>query len=155
MSCPAADPLAAARAAGNTAEPGWVFWNASPQCLDCVVVVQPYPAAEGLARQALCDALAALGPPHSLVFAKAETVQLNGAQVGVVNLEQPPGAALALVVVHVAVADPADHDPGLHPERTVLHEEGFPPEVDGHAVLDAFLRHLLSHAYRAEEAAAS
>ncbi|MFA7430576.1 MAG: biotin/lipoate--protein ligase family protein [Rhodospirillaceae bacterium] len=151
-SCPAVVPLDAARAALPSAEPGWVFWDAGSERLDCVIAVQPNPMAGTLARQALCDALGALGPPYTVAIAVDDAVQLNGAVVGSVSLENPPDAAVDLVVVHVAVADPMDEAPGLHPDRTVLYEEGFPPEVDGKTVLDTFLRHLLSHAYRAEEA---
>lgn len=142
-------PLDAARAAIASAEPGWVFWNADLKAVDCVVVIEPDPEAAGLGRRALCDALGALGPPQATLSTGGEAVVLNGARVATVGVET--SGTVGLLVVRVDVADADDPDPGLHPERTTLREEGYEPEVDGVVILGAFLRHLLSHAYRAEK----
>ncbi len=147
-------PLDAARAALGAAEPGWVFWNAEPKALDCVVVIEPEPEAARIGRQALCDALGALGPPQGVLSTEGEAVLVNGARAATVSLDMP-GADIGLLVVRVDMADPDDPDPGLHPDRTTLREEGYDPEVDGVVILGAFLRHLLYHAYRAEKETAS
>lgn len=147
-------PLDAARAAGDSAEPGWVFWNAGPKALDCVVVIEPAPEAARIGRQALCDALGALGPPQGALGTEGEAILVNGARVATVGLDMPC-AEVGLLVVRVDVADPDDPDPGLHPDRTTLREEGYDPEVDGVVILGAFLRHLVFQVYRAEKETAS
>lgn len=150
-------PLDAARAALSAAEPGSVFWRADAEVLEAAVVVVPEPPAQALALAcgALSDALVALGPPYVDVGVQDSAILVNGSRVAGVSLAPTGDPELALLLLTVALDDPHDPAPGLHPETSTLKEEGFEPDVDGGVLLDSFLRHLLNRIYRAEEAAAS
>ncbi len=159
----AGDPFAVACAeAARGAEAGTLVWAARRDRLDMAVVLGPdRPLDEtrrivAVAMAALADALEALGPPNLTVgFGWPDRLLVNGALVGGLRFAAAPGAAgaaipetaipdWAVVGATVDVAgDPDDPDPGRHPERSALREEGF-GDIEAPALLESVARHLLS-----------
>ncbi|HYH20789.1 MAG TPA: biotin/lipoate--protein ligase family protein [Azospirillum sp.] len=148
----------AARAqAGTGAEPGTLVWSQRPNRLECAVVLAPdRPLVDTrlvviVFQLALADALAALGPPRTVVsFHVPGRVAVNGADVGAVRFAAPPDAAeddtpaWAVVGADVDVLGaPDDDSPGRHPDRTALREEGF-GDLPVPDLLESVARHLLS-----------
>lgn len=151
------DPFdAAVAAAAAGAEPGTLFWTPRRDRLAAAVVLAPdQPLADtrhavGVTLVALADALEALGPPNlAIAFDPNSRILVNGAAVGEVAFAAPPGAVedavpdWAVVGVRVDVlGDPDDLDPGLHPDRTALREEGF-GELEATRLLESFAHHTL------------
>ncbi|MBP2295533.1 biotin/lipoate--protein ligase family protein [Azospirillum rugosum] len=148
------DAAVAEAAAGG--EPGTLFWTPRRDRLEAAVVLAPdRPLADtrhavAVTQVALADALEALGPPNlAIAFDLNSRILLNGAAVGEVAFAAPPGAAedavpdWAVVGVRVDVlGDPDDPDPGLHPDRTALREEGF-GDMEAPRLLESFARHVL------------
>lgn len=151
------DPFDAAVAAAQAgAEPGTLFWTPRRDRLEMAVVLAPdRPLADtrnatAVTLVALADALEALGPPNlAIAFDPAGRVLVNGTTVGAVTFAAPPGVAedavpdWAVVGVRTDVlGDPDDPDPGRHPDRTALREEGF-GDLEAPRLLDSVARHLL------------
>lgn len=151
------DPFDAAVAAADAGgEPGTLFWTPRRDRLEAAVVLAPdRPLADtrhaaAVTLVALADALEALGPPNlAIAFNPDSRVLVNGAVVGEVAFAAPPGTTedavpdWAVVGVRIDVlGDPDDPDPGLHPDRTALREEGF-GDLDAPRLLESLARHTL------------
>lgn len=158
------DPFAAAtaRAAASNdnddgEEAGTLLWSRRPDRLDLAVVLgpdRPLPETRlvvAVTLIALADALEALGPPTLAVsFGWPDRLLVNGALAGGVRFAAAPGTpeddvpAWAVVGATVDIlGDPDDPDPGRHPDRTALREEGF-GDLEVPALLESFARHFLS-----------
>ncbi len=152
------DPFAVATArADDGEEAGTLLWSRRPDRLDLAVVLGPdRPLTEtrlvvAVTLIALADALEALGPPTLAVsFGWPDRLLVNGALAGGVRFAAAPGTpedevpAWAVVGATVDVlGDPDDPDPGRHPDRTALREEGF-GDLEVPALLESFARHFLS-----------
>ncbi|WP_448207432.1 biotin/lipoate--protein ligase family protein [Azospirillum sp. sgz302134] len=151
------DPFATAtRLAAEGEEAGTLIWQPRRDRLELAVVLGPdRPLSEtrgvtAVALAALADALEALGPPNlAIAFDPDDRVRLNGALVGAVRFaapEIPKGDTPDWAVVGASLnvlGDPDDPDPGRHPDRSCLREEGF-GEVEAPDLLDSFARHFLS-----------
>ena len=145
----------ACRFAAEGAEPGTLVHANRRDRLDVAFVLAPdrSDADSGLVAVtlvALAEALEALGPPRqSIRFDGAGRLMLNGALVGGVTAALGPGAEdgipdWAVVGAELEVlGDPDDPDPGRHPDRSALREEGF-GETDAMEVLESFTRHFLT-----------
>jgi len=152
------DPIATAmRLAAEGEDPGTLVWARRRDRLDMAVVLGPdRPLSEArrvtaVALVALADAMEALGPPNlDIRYDGSDRVLVNGAVVGGVRLaaspgtaeDEVPGWAVVGAVVDV-LGDPDDPDPGRHPDRTALREEGF-GDVEAPDLLESFARHFLS-----------
>ncbi|WP_158639059.1 biotin/lipoate--protein ligase family protein [Elioraea rosea] len=126
---------------------------------DCAVILEP---AMPLARTrvaflagmaALADALAVAAPPeHPIGFAWPGTVRIDGALLGGMRMANAPVVgdlqAPAWLVLHAALrlGEPADVEPGLHPDRTSLEQQGF-EDADGARLAERFARHLMAGLY--------
>jgi biotin-(acetyl-CoA carboxylase) ligase len=84
-----------------------------------------------------------------LAFSGPDRILVNGGLVGGVRFaaaEVGEGDMPAWAVIGVSInvlGDPADTDPGRHPDRTTLREEGF-GDLTAVMLLESFARHLLS-----------
>jgi len=139
------------------AEAGTLVWARRQDRLDCAVVLepdQPLPASLPVSYVALLglgDALGALGPPNiPVTFGWPDRIEVNGAAVGGVRLaaaDTSGGDAIPdWLVLGISIqvhGFPDDDDPGLHPNRTALHEEGF-GEVEVLPLPESFSRHFLA-----------
>ncbi|EWY41355.1 biotin [Skermanella stibiiresistens SB22] len=139
------------------AEAGTLVWTRRVDRLDAAVVLEPNePLVQSLpvchvASLGLVDALGALGPPNiPVTFGWPDRVEVNGATVGGVRLtvaetrcaEAIPDWMVLGITIQVH-GYPDDDDPGLRPDRTALHEEGF-GEVEVVPLLESFSRHFLA-----------
>ena len=132
---------------------GDCLWLADPTRLEMAVVMEPEvdrarcPAMALLAMVAFGDALGALAPPEvAVTYRWPNAIDVNGAEVGQVNLAMPPAGADWLVVglgVTVASTDPVGSEPGENVERTTLAEEGC-QDLSGEALTEAVARHWVS-----------
>ena len=152
------DPFATATTlAAQGEEPGTLVWAARRDRLDMAVILGPdRPLSEtrlviAVTLAALADALDSLGPPNLMVgFGWPDRLLVNGALAGGLRFAASPGTpeddipAWAVVGATVDVlGDPDDPDPGRHPDRTALREEGF-GDTEAPALLESFARHFLS-----------
>ncbi|CAA9579800.1 MAG: hypothetical protein AVDCRST_MAG88-3188 [uncultured Thermomicrobiales bacterium] len=142
----------AVRAAESGADPATLVWIDRPDRLDCAVVAHPdRPLAAALqvvyvAAIAVREAAGGLGPPEKPIhFAWPDQVLLDGGLIGGVRVAAGPGDLPDWLVVGVSIDIEGDlHglDPGLRPDRTSLHEEGF-GEVTAPEFAEDFARYFL------------
>ncbi|UEM21807.1 biotin/lipoate--protein ligase family protein [Skermanella mucosa] len=139
------------------AEAGTLVWTRRDDRLDAAVVLEPNePLAQSLpvtyvALLGLGDALGALGPPNiPVTFGWPDRIEVNGATVGGVRLAaaetRSADAIPDWLVLGISIqihGFPDDDSPGLSPDRTALHEEGF-GEVEALPLLESFSRHFLA-----------
>lgn len=158
----AADRALREAAAGSGA--GTLVWVDAPERFDCAVVLEPdrplslaRPAIH-VAALAAADALSALGPPNKQVtFVWPQRVAIDGALVGHLRMVWPADATddavpdWLVVGVTIRMRWPASvQDPGLTPDMTALHEEGF-GAVEVPDLAESFSRHLLLRINRWQE----
>jgi BirA family biotin operon repressor/biotin-[acetyl-CoA-carboxylase] ligase len=151
-----ADAPAAAMALAAGQGAGTLVWAEAADRIDAAVVLEPETVLEAArpallaAANAMADALVVLGPPEIPVTLRWPAILLvNGGEVGQAVLAVPPGAAAEAVPDWIVVgvrlrmrqADGAE--PGLHPGRTVLFEEGF-GDILVPELVAAWARHLMA-----------
>jgi biotin-(acetyl-CoA carboxylase) ligase len=151
------DSLAAAvAAAGAGDEEGSLYWAAHPKRLDAALLLAPdrprrhvLPVVH-VAALGLADALGTLAPPTAdLTFGWPAVIEVNGGVAGRLRVLLPPGGAgevppwLVLGLDLALAADEHEEEPGRHPERTTLAEEGF-EDITAAALLESFSRHFLA-----------
>ena len=129
---------AAEAAAHGALGAGDILWREEEEWLRLALVLEPdAPLAEGgaaLLRQwleAVRLALVRLLPPLVTVEAEGDALLLNGAEAGTARLVLPKGtedgsrvADWAVLALDLRLRLPAGEEPGAHPERTALAEEG-------------------------------
>lgn len=153
------EPMAAAlaAAAGGKGGAGDLFWSTDTDRAAAAFVLEPeVPLSEAIQMVsvltvAIGDALGAIGPPAlAITFRWPFTVLANGGVVGCVSGAVPGGAGPSqvpdtlVVSFDLAIQSPAGGcDPGLHPDRTALHQEGC-GDLDRTALIEAVARHFLA-----------
>src|SRR5690606_8885536 len=132
-----ADALEQAVALAPTRGAGTLVWVDTPGHLDAAVVLEPETPLDAArpallaAANAMADALVVLGPPEIPVTLRwPTTLWVNSGVVGHAKRVGPEDAAPTEVphwrVVGLRLEVLGDEkEPGLHPGRTVLFEEGF------------------------------
>ncbi|HYD29579.1 MAG TPA: biotin/lipoate--protein ligase family protein [Azospirillaceae bacterium] len=134
------------------ADDGTLVWSGDPRRLDCAIVLEKdhvFPAVS-LALLALADAVGAVGPPNvQVAIGQTDRLLVNGAVAGGVRLAFPTGEAMVIGATVDILGDP-DDEPGRHPERTALREEGF-DEMDTAALAVGFSRYFLLRLDRWQE----
>jgi hypothetical protein len=169
LPCPG-DPLAAAVArAAAGADPGLVLHrDADARCEMAIVLAPDRPVSDeallALGTRAVRGALSFLAPVRMpVVISPPENVTVNGGEVAMLTVRRPARAAgipdwsipdWIILGIDVAV-DLREADPGLHPGRTCLREEGF--DTTPAEVMAGICRHLLGEidAWSAETEAAA
>jgi len=152
----AADAVAEAVAMAPRHGAGTLVWADSAGRIDAAVVLEPETPLEAArpallaAANAMADALVVLGPPEIPVTLRwPATLLVNGGEVGEAVLAVPQGAtadavpAWIVVGVRLRMRQAEAAEPGLHPGRTVLCEEGF-TEVPVPELVAAWARHLMA-----------
>jgi biotin-(acetyl-CoA carboxylase) ligase len=146
--------VACAEARGGAGD-GVLFWHQREDRLDCAVVTEPDgPEAHNatlalVALVGLGDALGALVPPTlPVTFAWPDRLLVDAAVAGGVRALGIEGTAKLVLGIEVAIRDaPGGRDPGRHPDRTTLHDEGC-GDIVMMELLEAFGRHFLSWVHR-------
>lgn len=154
----------ACRAAGEGhASAGDLYWSPSETTLSLALVLEPeLPAEQALdmlfvAMVAFGDSVGALAPPEvGITYAWPQTLLANGARVGCVKLQLPPGARADgepdwMVMALSAEISPAAGmvDPGRYVDRTSLWDEGC-GGLTRTDLLESFVRHLKTWIHRWE-----
>jgi biotin-(acetyl-CoA carboxylase) ligase len=150
-----ADALAHAVSVAAAQGAGTLAWVRDGQVLQAAVVLEPETSLEAArpallaAANAAADALVVLGPPEIPVTLRwPATLVVNNAVVGEAALRVPPGTAPGavpdwmVVGIRMALRDDAP-EPGLHPGRTTLWEEGF-ADIPVPELVAAWARHLMA-----------
>ncbi len=149
--------VACAQAAARHAGAGDVFWSRSEDRLSMAIVLEPEVTAARAAQMHLVmmiafgDAFGAIAPPEIGVHYRWPGVILvNGATAGEVRtviaeeLDESGAPAWMVTGVDVAITlDLSQPDPGKHPDKTTLHEEGA-GEVDRTMLVNSICRHFLT-----------
>ncbi len=142
----------AARAAGDGAADGTLFWSRRADRADCALVLEPdRPLRRArqisyIAMLAMGDALGALVPPVvSVSFGWPDRILVNGAVAGGIRMATGDGVSAWLVVgVTIQVAgEPHDYSPEREGDRTSLFEEGC-GKVDAPDLMERFARNFLN-----------
>ena len=142
----------AARAAGDGAADGTLFWSRRGDRAVCAVVLKPdRPLREArqisyIAMLAMGDALGALVPPVvSVSFGWPDRILVNGALAGGIRMVAGDDVSAWLVVgVTVQVAgEPDDDAPGRARDRTSLYEEGC-GKIGAPDLVERFARNFLN-----------
>ncbi len=160
------DPFCVAirKARSGAAGAGDLFWSEDNARLALAIVLEPEVSSTASLHMlfavllGLGDALAALAPPETdLSFRWPLDIQVNQARVGSLGAALPEGADgdsvpdWLVVAADLAVLPaPGSGEPGDHPERTSLLEEGF-AEVTHVQLLEAASRHMLAWIHRWSE----
>jgi biotin-(acetyl-CoA carboxylase) ligase len=83
-----------------------------------------------------------------VTFAWPDRLLVDGAIAGGVRVRRVEGTAKIVLGIEVAIRDaPGARDPGRHPDRTTLHDEGC-GDIVMMDLLEAFGRHFLSWIHR-------
>lgn len=135
---------------------GDVVWSRNTALFDCAIVLEPEVAYERalemlyLSMVALGDAIGALSPPEiAVTYWWPQTIRVNGAYAGEVRIAAGPqdGAGVPeWLVLGAEIAmrgDLSDPDPGRHPDRTSLQEEGA-GEFNRTDLIESYCRHFLT-----------
>jgi biotin-(acetyl-CoA carboxylase) ligase len=150
------DAMARAMALAAERGAGLLAWVGAYARAEAAVVLEPeLSLAEArlallAAANALADALVVLGPPEAIIALRwPAEVLVNGGHCGGLRLAAPPGTEETavpdwlVVGFELALAFPPGYEPGHHPDRTCLEEEGF--EAPSAAALTAaWARHLMA-----------
>jgi hypothetical protein len=146
------DPLAAAiELAVSGAEPGTLLHgDLCERCNVAIVLAPDRPIDEAcmlsIVSRAVHSTIAGFVPPGLPIDIAGALILLNGGEVARLAIRVAPlvvdGVPDWLIAVIDVAVDFRDPDPGLHPERTCLAEEG--AEASPEEVLAAICRHLLT-----------
>ncbi|MBO1075108.1 biotin/lipoate--protein ligase family protein [Roseomonas marmotae] len=150
-----ADALAHAAAIAGSHGAGTLVWGEDGRVLQLAVVLEPETTLAAarpallVALNAMADALGVLGPPEIPVTLRWPAgLLVNGGLAGHACLATLPGAAEDAVPDWIVAGIRLDlrddsPEPGLHPDRTTLAEEGF-GGIDIPELVAAWARHLMA-----------